>query len=214
MANTKSAKKAVRQATRRTVVNKTRRTRLRSSVRKVEEAISLRQQGGRRCGLERGAAGDRAHGTEGYRPPQFGITKNVASGQARGRDGKALNKKTSPVASWQQTARRRAALACQFNEYFNRLLLRAKRARRNAPNSRQVRKKNSCRVAFDKFGLRPPEARVPSLNPAFETGTCEAGQGSRRRGANTRDTPARRLISGLGMCIVQPSERGIPLLHN
>ena len=40
MANTKSAKKAARQATRRTAVNKTRRTRLRSSVRKVEEAIA------------------------------------------------------------------------------------------------------------------------------------------------------------------------------
>ncbi|MET0301902.1 MAG: 30S ribosomal protein S20, partial [Methyloceanibacter sp.] len=33
MANTKSAKKATRQATRRTAVNKARRTRLRSSVR-------------------------------------------------------------------------------------------------------------------------------------------------------------------------------------
>jgi small subunit ribosomal protein S20 len=40
MANTKSAKKATRQATRRTEVNKARRTRLRSSVRKVEEAIA------------------------------------------------------------------------------------------------------------------------------------------------------------------------------
>ena len=40
MANTKSAKKAARQATRRTAVNKTRRTRLRNSVRKVEEAIA------------------------------------------------------------------------------------------------------------------------------------------------------------------------------
>jgi small subunit ribosomal protein S20 len=40
MANTKSAKKAVRQATRRTAVNKARRTRLKSSVRKVEEAIA------------------------------------------------------------------------------------------------------------------------------------------------------------------------------
>ena len=39
MANTKSAKKAARQATRRTAVNKGRRTRLRSCVRKVEEAI-------------------------------------------------------------------------------------------------------------------------------------------------------------------------------
>ena len=40
MANTKSAKKAARQTVRRTSVNKARRTRLRSSVRKVEEAIA------------------------------------------------------------------------------------------------------------------------------------------------------------------------------
>jgi small subunit ribosomal protein S20 len=40
MANTKSAKKATRQIARRTVVNKARRTRVRSAVRKVEEAIS------------------------------------------------------------------------------------------------------------------------------------------------------------------------------
>jgi small subunit ribosomal protein S20 len=40
MANTKSAKKAARQAIRRTAVNKARRSRLRTAVRKVEEAIS------------------------------------------------------------------------------------------------------------------------------------------------------------------------------
>ena len=40
MANTKSAKKAVRQITRRTAVNKARRSRMRSSIRKVEEAIA------------------------------------------------------------------------------------------------------------------------------------------------------------------------------
>jgi small subunit ribosomal protein S20 len=40
MANTKSARKAARQSARRTVVNKARRSRLRSAVRKVEEAIS------------------------------------------------------------------------------------------------------------------------------------------------------------------------------
>jgi small subunit ribosomal protein S20 len=40
MANTKSAKKAARQSTRRTAVNRTRRSRLRSAVRKVEEAIT------------------------------------------------------------------------------------------------------------------------------------------------------------------------------
>jgi small subunit ribosomal protein S20 len=40
MANTKSAKKAARQTTSRTAVNKARRTRMRSTVRKVEEAIA------------------------------------------------------------------------------------------------------------------------------------------------------------------------------
>ncbi len=40
MANTKSAKKAARQTIRRTAANKTRRSRMRSSVRKVEEAIA------------------------------------------------------------------------------------------------------------------------------------------------------------------------------
>ncbi len=40
MANTNSAKKAARQTTSRTAVNKTRRTRMRSTVRKVEEAIA------------------------------------------------------------------------------------------------------------------------------------------------------------------------------
>jgi small subunit ribosomal protein S20 len=40
MANTTSAKKAARQSTRRTVVNRSRRTRLHNAVRKVEEAIA------------------------------------------------------------------------------------------------------------------------------------------------------------------------------
>ncbi|BAT57732.1 30S ribosomal protein S20 [Variibacter gotjawalensis] len=40
MANTTSAKKAVRKIARRTEVNKARRTRMRSMVRKVEEAIA------------------------------------------------------------------------------------------------------------------------------------------------------------------------------
>ena len=40
MANTKSAKKAVRQITRRTTVNKTRRSNMRTYIRKVEEAIA------------------------------------------------------------------------------------------------------------------------------------------------------------------------------
>jgi small subunit ribosomal protein S20 len=40
MANTKSAKKAARQITRRTVINKSRRSRVRSAVRQVEEALA------------------------------------------------------------------------------------------------------------------------------------------------------------------------------
>jgi small subunit ribosomal protein S20 len=40
MANTKSAKKAARKIARRTEINKGRRSQMRSSVRKVEEAIS------------------------------------------------------------------------------------------------------------------------------------------------------------------------------
>ena len=40
MANTKSAKKAARQIARRTAINKARRSRLRTEVRKVEEAIA------------------------------------------------------------------------------------------------------------------------------------------------------------------------------
>jgi len=40
MANTKSAKKATRQIARRTVVNRSHRTRVRTAVRKVEEAIA------------------------------------------------------------------------------------------------------------------------------------------------------------------------------
>lgn len=44
MANTSSAKKAARQTLRRTEVNKARRTRMRSEIRKVEEAIASGDQ--------------------------------------------------------------------------------------------------------------------------------------------------------------------------
>jgi small subunit ribosomal protein S20 len=40
MANTKSARKATRQIARRTIVNKSRRARVRNAVRQVEEAIA------------------------------------------------------------------------------------------------------------------------------------------------------------------------------
>ncbi|MCA0407363.1 MAG: 30S ribosomal protein S20, partial [Proteobacteria bacterium] len=44
MANTKSAKKAARQAVRRTEINKARRSRMRTFVRGVEEAIAAGNQ--------------------------------------------------------------------------------------------------------------------------------------------------------------------------
>ena len=56
MANTKSAQKAVRQTIRRTVVNKSRRSEMRTYVRKVEEAIASKDPEGRRRRAERGRA--------------------------------------------------------------------------------------------------------------------------------------------------------------
>jgi len=52
MANTKSAKKAVRQTSRRTTANKTRRSRMRSSVRKVAEAIASGNKEAARAALK------------------------------------------------------------------------------------------------------------------------------------------------------------------
>jgi small subunit ribosomal protein S20 len=46
MANTKSAKKAARKIARRTIVNKSRRSRMRNYVRKVEEAIAAGDRNG------------------------------------------------------------------------------------------------------------------------------------------------------------------------
>jgi small subunit ribosomal protein S20 len=51
MANTKSAKKAARQIARRTVINKSRRSRVRTAVRKVEEAISAGDRAAARAAM-------------------------------------------------------------------------------------------------------------------------------------------------------------------
>ena len=51
MANTKSAKKAVRQIDRRTAVNRQRRSKMRTFLRKVEEAISSGDQGAAKSAL-------------------------------------------------------------------------------------------------------------------------------------------------------------------
>lgn len=51
MANTKSAKKAVRQIDRRTAVNRQRRSKMRTFLRKVEEAIASGDQGAAKTAL-------------------------------------------------------------------------------------------------------------------------------------------------------------------
>ncbi len=65
MANTRSAKKAARQTIRRTEVNKARRSRVRSCVRKVEEAI---------------AAGDRAAAAAALQAAQPEIMRSAQKG--------------------------------------------------------------------------------------------------------------------------------------
>ena len=52
MANTPSAKKAARQITRKTAVNMVPRTRMRSFIRKVEEAIASGDKGAARTALQ------------------------------------------------------------------------------------------------------------------------------------------------------------------
>lgn len=52
MANSPQAKKRVRQTARRTAVNKARRSRLRTFIRKVEEAIAAGDQGAAREALQ------------------------------------------------------------------------------------------------------------------------------------------------------------------
>jgi small subunit ribosomal protein S20 len=66
MANTSSARKAARKIARRTVVNQARRTRMRSAVRKVEEAI---------------AAGDRNKALEAMKQAEPQLMKAASTGQ-------------------------------------------------------------------------------------------------------------------------------------
>jgi small subunit ribosomal protein S20 len=73
MANTKSAKKAARVAIKRTAINKARRSRVRTYVRKVEEAIASGDKGAAETAL-------RAAQPEMMRGAQKGIIhKNTAS---------------------------------------------------------------------------------------------------------------------------------------
>lgn len=73
MANTKSAKKAVRVIERRTAINKNRRSRMRGFIRKVEEAIASGDKGTAETAL-------RAAQPEIMRSAQKGVVhKNTAS---------------------------------------------------------------------------------------------------------------------------------------
>jgi small subunit ribosomal protein S20 len=65
MANTKSAKKMVRKIARRTEVNKSRRSRVRTYVRKVEEAL---------------ASGDKKAATEALKAAEPEIARGVSKG--------------------------------------------------------------------------------------------------------------------------------------
>ena len=66
MANTSSARKAARKIARRTIVNQARRTRMRSAVRKVEEAI---------------AAGDRNKALDAMKQAEPQLMKAASTGQ-------------------------------------------------------------------------------------------------------------------------------------
>ena len=55
MANTKSAQKAVRKIERKTAVNKSRRSQMRTYVRKVEEALEAKDAGGAATALKEAA---------------------------------------------------------------------------------------------------------------------------------------------------------------
>ena len=83
MANTKSAQKAVRKIARRTAVNKSRRSQMRTSVRKVEEAIEAKDAGRRRRGVARRRAAARPRRPEGHRAQERRLAQDFAPRQAR-----------------------------------------------------------------------------------------------------------------------------------
>ena len=88
MANSPSARKRIRQAERRTAVNKARRSRIRTYLRKVEEAI---------------ASGDAAKATDALRAAQPEIMRGVTKG--------VLHKNTAS----RKVSRLMAGFICQRN---------------------------------------------------------------------------------------------------
>ncbi len=90
MANTKSAKKAVRQTERRTDANKARRSRMRSSVRKVEEAIASGDKTAAQAALKEAEPIIARTGTEGHGPPQDRFAQSLPPRQAHRGHGRGL----------------------------------------------------------------------------------------------------------------------------
>ena len=91
MANTKSAKKAARQAVRRTAVNKARRSRVRTAVRKVEEAIAAGDRTRRRRGHGRSRTCDHSCGAKKHHAPQRRTPESLAA-RASHRQDREVNR--------------------------------------------------------------------------------------------------------------------------
>ena len=83
MANTTSARKAARQAVRRTEVNKSQTSRMRLSVRKVEEAVSSGDKAAAKAALCRCRADSDARLPERGRPQKIGGAQSFAPRFAR-----------------------------------------------------------------------------------------------------------------------------------
>ena len=78
MANTSSAKKAVRKLARRTAINRMRRSAMRTQLRKVEEAIASGDAAAARTALTTTESVVMRSAQKGNHPRQYGITKGVA----------------------------------------------------------------------------------------------------------------------------------------
>ena len=79
MANTVSAKKMTRKIAKRTVINKSRRSRMRTFLRKVEEAIAAGDKGAAAAGSSRRRAGDHARRSEGHRAQEHRFAESLPS---------------------------------------------------------------------------------------------------------------------------------------
>ena len=86
MANTKSAKKAARQAVRRTEVNKSRTSRARTAVRTVEEAIAAGKKDEADEGSQGRSSRARSQRAEGRAAQEDGEPQSFASQRARQSD--------------------------------------------------------------------------------------------------------------------------------